>query len=262
MKGKNAWFGSQVWELIYPLLMYYAVTVFVMLFARSILGTSEEQYMLCQCIVDLVAIPVIYLGFYRPDLKIWSAAYAGSFESHGVRDVLFTLAIALTLGTGINNLICMSPLIEASAGFAEANRNFYSATLMIELIGSGLLTPIAEELIWRGVFYGRVRRMLGLRLAIVVSALGFAFVHFNLVQGLYALLLGLAFALILEKGGRLYLTMLAHMACNTLAVLRTELGLLAFTSDGSAGAWILSLLLTSIGLVLLWVYVKPKTLFS
>ena len=164
---------------------------------------------------------------------------------------------AALIGMGLNNLISMSPLIAMSAGYTRASENFYASTLLLELIGSGILTPVAEELLYRGVVYRRLGSWMPHALAVFLSALIFGAMHANLVQFVYAFCFGLALALYCDATGHPIGAMLAHMTANCIAVLRTETGWLANTMDHSAAAWGISVVSLCLGIVML-VFIKKK----
>ena len=94
--------------------------------------------------------------------------------------------------------------------------------------------------------------------AVIVSALVFAALHFNVVQFIYAFLLGIVFALFTEKTGHIYPAVLAHIVANGIAVIRTETGFLSSTVDGTVSAWLISVGLLLIGLGILIIYVGKK----
>ena len=75
-------------------------------------------------------------------------------------------------------------------------------------------------------------------------------IHFNLVQFIYALVIGFALAIFMEWTDGLYGALCGHMVANFLAVIRTEFNLLSFTIDGSIAAWIISVIAFFIGVVL------------
>jgi len=154
----------------------------------------------------------------------------------------------------LNNVISMSPLVSMSQEYQNASDAFYGSTLGIELLGSALITPFLEELLHRGVVYGRLRRMVGFLPSVLISALIFAGLHFNMVQFIYAFLLGIVFALFVEKSGQLYTAVIAHVAANGLAVIRTETGFLSGTVDGSVAAWLMSTGCLCVGVGLLLCY--------
>jgi membrane protease YdiL (CAAX protease family) len=263
-----------VWDVLYPLLMYYAVTIIIMFATQMILGSGTERYVLCQIITSAVTIPVMYQSFYRRDKAVWPFGAMDAYFKSGpveresaqgqarskkrIRNAVLIVCCAALIGTGLNNLILMSPLAEASAGFAEANSNFYGSTLALELISSALLTPVLEEMVYRGIIFARIKRMLGFLPAMVLSALIFAIMHFNLVQFVYAFLLGMVLAVFMEKTGHMYGAVLGHITANALAVIRTETGFLDSTVDGSLRAWLLSAGCLIAGLLLLGWYVARK----
>lgn len=243
----------KVWSILYPLLMYWAMVVLVMFVAQQFLGDSTQMYMLCEIIASGVTLPIIYVMFYRPD------HLGKNVERNGKRiatHILCILFITVSVSVALNNILCMSPLAAASAGFAEANSKFFGSTLALELIGSAFLTPILEELIYRGVIFERLRKMMGCLPAVVLSALLFAIMHFNWVQFIFAFLIGMLLALFVEKTGHVYGAIVAHMASNFLAVVRTETGLLECTLDGTPAAWLISLGIGLIGVAALLLYLK------
>jgi uncharacterized protein len=77
-----------------------------------------------------------------------------------------------------------------------------------------LLIPVAEELIFRGVLYPPLKRSVGRRWAIWVSAVVFGVAHFNLMTLLPLTLLGAVLAWLYERTGNLLAPIVAHSAFN------------------------------------------------
>ena len=65
--------------------------------------------------------------------------------------------------------------------------------------------------------------------AAVISGLIFGIYHGNMVQGIYASILGTAFAWILEMSGNIYSSMLLHMGANIWSLVITEYALDMFS---------------------------------
>ncbi len=55
-----------------------------------------------------------------------------------------------------------------------------------------------------------------------LSALLFGLIHFNIVQFVYAFLLGLVLAAFMYKSGHVYAAMIGHITANAFAVIRTR----------------------------------------
>lgn len=250
--------SNKAWSIIYPVGMYYAAITIGIFFAQLIFGTSVENYMLCKIIGSLVALPVVYQD-YKADLKrIGLYGKKWPFSMEMFRNILFVIGITIGISVSLNNIISMSPLMDVSTEYENASNAFYGSTIWLELLGSAIITPLLEELLHRGVVYGRLRRMMKMWPAVIVSALVFAALHFNVVQFTYAFLLGIVFALFVEKTGHIYPAVLAHVVANGIAVIRTETGFLLGTVDGSASAWLISIGLFLMGLGGLMIYVGRK----
>jgi hypothetical protein len=172
----------KTWDIVYPLLFYYAVMLITMTIAQWIFGSGNEQYVLCRLISTVVTIPFV-LPFYRTDQALaGKAPEQFRFSRELAQNAVCTVAVVACISIALNNLISMTPLVEISTGYQEANAGFYGSTLVLELISSALLTPVLEELVFRGIIFSRLRRDLPQLPAILLSSLIFAIVHWNIVQ--------------------------------------------------------------------------------
>lgn len=246
----------KIWDIVYPVAMYYVAITMGIIIAQFIFGSSNESYMLCKIIGSLAALPIVCTD-YKNDLMLQGRyGEKPQFSKAKLWNMLAVIGITICISISLNNIISMSPLVEISDEYQNANDAFYGSTIWLELLGSALITPLLEEVLHRGVVYGRLRKYMGTWPAIVLSALIFAALHFNIVQFIYAFLLGIVFALFMEKTGRLYPAIIAHMVANGLAVIRTETGFLAATVDKSMLAWTVSVVLLVVGVIATIIYVK------
>lgn len=81
--------------------------------------------------------------------------------------------------------------------------------------------PVMEEAVFRLGIYELLRRKLRPKAAAFLSALAFGFYHANMIQGLYAFLLGFVLAWGYEKcpWGKYRMAVLMHAAANGAALL-------------------------------------------
>lgn len=243
----------KIWQIIYPIGIYYVVSSLVYFFLGILLGTDTESYMMRQLICAALTIPAI-MPFYQQDKQIENNVYGVqkiTWNAKLLRDIVLVVASGMTLGIAVNNIIAMTPLIEKSAGFTQANESFFAGQMIYELLGSCLLIPIAEELLYRGIVYKRLRLMVGVMPAILCSALIFGIMHVNVVQFIYAGILGLLLAFLLERTRCLYAPILAHIAANVAAVVRQETGVLSFSYEPTAAGigFTVAMLLIAAGLI-------------
>jgi len=134
---------------------------------------------------------------------------------------------AVFLSRGVNALIGLTPLPVLFPGYAEVSDAIYGSSLLSQIAASGVSAPLLEETLMRGLIYRRLKLYTGnKRLAMVGSALIFGLFHGNIVQGVYAFLLGLFFAELYENYGSLVPAMAAHIAANLASILLEHFHLL------------------------------------
>lgn len=125
--------------------------------------------------------------------------------------------LGILLNFVISAIISFLPasLIESHSGATESLLN---GNVGILLLTSGILAPIAEELICR---YGMQKNLskINIIFGIVYQALIFGFLHGNIVQSTYACVLGLIFGYIVYKKGNLLYSIILHISINTSSVL-------------------------------------------
>jgi phosphoglycolate phosphatase len=130
--------------------------------------------------------------------------------------VLFAMA-SVGAVIGLNLLLELLQITDKSAAYQEARADQYSAVFLVGLICYGLITPIAEELLFRGILFNALRRMMKLKWAVIVSALCFGAYHWNTVQGVYGFLMGLLIAYAYLYFGNFMAAVAIHMVANLLA---------------------------------------------
>jgi hypothetical protein len=77
-----------------------------------------------------------------------------------------------------------------------------------------ILAPVVEELIIRGLCQRRLEAIMSPNKAIVLSALLFGIMHMNLIQGVYAFILGLFLGWIYKRGRNIMIPIMAHVTFN------------------------------------------------
>ena len=251
MKPMNGGMAAKIWYIAYPFLFYYAVMLVIMTLAQWVIGSDNEHFVACQLIATLITIPFM-TPFYRQDQALAGIPRRRP-EVTKKKMVFAVLVVVVTtcIGIGLNNIISMTPLVSISVGYQEANAGFYGSTLVLELLSSALFTPILEELVFRGILFTRLKGVMPRVFAVPISAILFAMMHFNIVQFIYAFLLGIVLALLMERGQSVFYAMLGHMTVNLIAVIRTETGILNRIVAGDAFSWIISVFLLATGLIVL-----------
>ncbi len=77
-----------------------------------------------------------------------------------------------------------------------------------------LMAPIAEELLFRGLIQGYGKRAFSPMLAILIQSLLFGLYHGNIIQGVYAFVMGFVLGLIAHKSSSIIPSIILHISIN------------------------------------------------
>ncbi len=133
----------------------------------------------------------------------------------GILMALGALALAQFIVLGITvlaeNLPFFADILSDYSTHSEAT---VSSNLFLDFMVVVVLVPLAEELLFRGLLVGELRRVVGSGVSIWVGGLVFALVHFNPVQIIYVIPAGLIFAAAYVYTDSLLLSTVMHMVYN------------------------------------------------
>jgi membrane protease YdiL (CAAX protease family) len=94
---------------------------------------------------------------------------------------------------------------------------------IVLLVYSVIAAPICEELIFRGVTLYYAKKVLPFWAANILQALLFGVYHMNLIQGIYAFIIGLFCGYIFHTGKSIYCSILYHMLFNIWGTMLSNL---------------------------------------
>lgn len=223
--------AGQIWRLIYPFLIHYGATLLAtialylvyLIQAGGLQETASAGQRLINStlyvtlIGDLTAAIILYL-FYRKDQMRRKEGFSGTGKAFvWAPPVIWFSVIILAIATGqfLNDLINGLHLNDLFTGYSEVSEQAFSGQpvgLMILVVG--IIGPICEELMFRGIVFHRLKDWVKPQAAIVISALLFGIYHGNVVQFFYATCMGVMLAIIYDKTGTLWISIVAHIAAN------------------------------------------------
>ena len=267
-------------SLISPFLVYYGVTLIVEIIAimgivlsnlpklmegvdvqslenmqqmyvsEETMNMLLEQFMqhitLITAVSALCAIPFFFWMFRRDkkyELRIGIPQVAKAKAGRYIFIVLFSIAANIAF----NSILILSNMGAYSEGYQEASTALYSGSFVVQLIGLGFITPIAEELMFRGLIYRRVRCMVGPSRAILISGLVFGLYHGNIVQGVYGVMVGCILAWLYEKYGSLKAPILFHICANLVSVIGTKVNLFTWIFQSYIRVVIITVVFAALG---------------
>ena len=173
--------------------------------------TSLISFAMIVISVDIIGFPLI-LGLTKsiPKRDI-PKQHLGFFKFLPYIFMTFGIGIPLSFVGSIINTLLTLPFGGSNTSVILELLN--SSSLLPRILVVGILAPIFEELIFRKVLIDRLSRY-STFLAIFVSGLFFGLYHGNFSQFFFATGIGLLFAFLYSKTGKIHLTIILHMIVN------------------------------------------------
>ena len=124
----------------------------------------------------------------------------------------------------VMSYVCSLPqFVEEAATFIAASVLPTSGNILLCILTTGIMVPIAEEIIFRRGIQKNLSKISPV-LGIAVSAILFGVIHGNYIQGIFAIISGLIFGIVYHKTNNLCFTTAMHMTVNLSAILITKTG--------------------------------------
>ena len=137
-----------------------------------------------------------------------------------IKDLAFITTLAIA-GFFLANIIAgvVSAVIPGSGeSFESLMDSIYGEGNVLGTIATVLLAPIAEEIVFRGLLVKNAKKVFGLTGCMVLSGIAFGIYHFQPVQSIYAIPLGMILAYLAYKYNSIIPAILAHAINNSIAV--------------------------------------------
>jgi len=142
-------------------------------------------------IVTFVSLVAVFLIWYRKQKnKPTPAPFDEVFCIRNTVIILISgLALQVTISMCLNLILPLFP--EILERYNALIDSLIGGNVIVSVISTAVLAPIAEELIFRELMTRQLRQMFPFWLANIIQALAFGVYHMNIVQGVYAFMLGL-----------------------------------------------------------------------
>lgn len=220
---------KKIWRVIYPALTFFAIYLLViyggiMFFASNghvwtLDAVMSGNFALITCIALLISLFIEYF-FYRNDYVIKSHT-----QIKKPLNIVILIIFGALLAHGLSILVTFLNLDGILGNYNNIESEIFGTNAIFVIIRVILLTPVVEELIFRGLTFNRLKKYTNFWVAALVSSALFGFYHMNLAQGIYAFLYGMVICLIYDIFQNLWAPILLHFAGNTLSVILQYSGL-------------------------------------
>ena len=211
-------FNRMGWALVVfmlgPMAVQYVPAVILSLLAPQALGESWVVW-------ALSVLSQYFVGFSAAALLLLSVPAAPTGGEGPLSPVGWLKALVVSVGVlMVSNILTLFliSLLDALRGITSTNpldASLADYPMALTLLSTCVLAPVFEELFFRSLLLKRLRPY-GARFAAFASALAFSLLHGNLYQMLYAFTLGLVFAWVVLRTGKVWQTIALHAAINFL----------------------------------------------
>lgn len=225
---------QKTWEVLFPYLLYYlAYNAAYLILAFAYQATVERfggaygQFMtahaatvvgvmggLCMLAGILPLLPMLKKELESRITAKRMTDPVNVVEQNGINVIVLTVVLAVTASMGWNALLTLIGFTDSSQTYQEVADRQYGVAFAVGLVLYGLISPLAEEIVFRGVIYNRLRRLYNPMIGIVASGVLFGVFHGNPVQGVYGACLGMLMAYLYEKSGKFGTSFLFHAVAN------------------------------------------------
>lgn len=183
-------------------------------------------------VIGIVVFGYIYYKDSEVEKKI-TVSKQLSYEK--AKEILILIIFGFFISKGLSDFVSLLQIDNIVGDYDEISNSLLQGELFFQIISVGIVVPIVEELIYRGLVYDRIRKNINVRYAIVVTSLLFGIFHFNLLQGLYAFLLSLFLAYSVYFYSSLLPAIIIHSVANISAII---LNYYTFLSTLKNNKWI------------------------
>lgn len=133
------------------------------------------------------------------------------------------IVLILILGIGLNILFTIINLLTEFYEFSPEKLEQLSKIIMgnsffISLLVIGIIVPIFEEILFRGLIFNELRQNVNIWVGIILQAIIFGVYHGNIVQGTYTFILGIVLGLTYIWFNSIWAPIALHVVNNSISV--------------------------------------------
>lgn len=147
-----------------------------------------------------------------------------NFKKITLSHIYYSILIAISLSVFTCPIISLiSEKFESYKQVSDSISAAYGSILSMLCIV--ILIPIFEEILFRGLIFNELKKNTNIILAVILQSLIFALFHGNILQGMYAFILGIILCILYLKTGSILSNILCHIIYNLFGSLLMPLAL-------------------------------------
>lgn len=251
MKPKFTFY--QLWRIVNPAVLYFCIMYLVQIVGKFVLEEfvmdryidyifngsmtisearqawrefAANSVLVMNLISGLIAIPIMIKLMKLDERADKINGIFRKFEVINQWTFLLIIPLAFFLMLAGNEFVSLASYFMPKSWintYSGTEEVLTSGSIYIKVASAVIVAPVIEELVFRGLIYKRIKRVSNATIACVLSALMFGVFHFNVIQGIYATILGLGLAFVMEKYDSIIAPIFLHMTANSVSMFVSEL---------------------------------------
>ena len=206
--------------LLYPILLilieFSLISVFTIIFNLNTnleIGTTLYQEKLNLFLSSYKLLIVIITSFILIPILLKKIKLNKINIKAG--NLLFYILVGVCISVSYNLLLCgLNKVVYFTNLYDSVNRN-----ILVTLITTGILGPILEELIFRGIVYEKLKNFNKKSTSTLITGVLFGLFHGNIIQFIYAVLLNFVLVKSYERENNILAPILIHVCANSVTTL-------------------------------------------
>lgn len=175
--------------------------------------SANSKLMIFIAIVILIIMGIMFL---KQERKTYDLKYQNNIH---LKNILGIISLSLGIYMAVSVVLTITFAIfsgsELVSQYSQTMDLLTQDKLWIDILAVGILAPVSEELVFRGLVFNRLRYFVNERGAILTSAFIFGMMHMpSVIQVGYAFVLGYILAYAYSKFENILVPILIHMIFN------------------------------------------------
>ena len=210
-------------------------------------GFIAEQTPMVLLISIAFTLPIYYLFYRRRRQELMTFVSVRRISPISVPVlVLLGVSASFVLDMILSILSQFEYFNQVFDTYDQVSEVIFGGGFLLTLISVGIVGPVFEEILFRGLIFGELRKITKVKAALFIQAVLFGLYHMNIVQGIYATLLGLLIGFVYYRSNSIIAPVIIHVTINSLSVIINE-----FVGTEQLEQWGFVIMIACVGLFFL-----------
>lgn len=210
----------RAFSIVSPEIAYYVISSCVIYFSAIAMNNGmvfphmDEHSKGIATLISAIAVIVAVL----PLIPAFKREYPRLVPKSDRKMYRIGLVVILAISSAVffNVAFSLLTITQSSEVYEEVQNHQFSLPLSLGIIIYGVINPITEEIVHRGLIYNRLRRYFNLPIAMIFGPLLFGLSHGNMVQLLYGFIMGVFISFVYERYGAFLYPVIFHCVANII----------------------------------------------